>query len=39
MMLAAFLGALVGLILGLTGAGGSVIAVPLLIWGMGWTLP
>ena len=38
-MLAAFLGALVGLILGLTGAGGSVIAVPLLIWGMGWTLP
>lgn len=38
-MLAALLGALVGLILGLTGAGGSVIAVPLLIWGMGWTLP
>ena len=38
-MLAAFLGLLVGLILGLTGAGGSVIAVPLLIWGLGWTLP
>jgi uncharacterized membrane protein YfcA len=38
-MLAAFLGALVGIILGLTGAGGSVIAVPLLMWGMGWTLP
>ncbi|MDY6919124.1 MAG: sulfite exporter TauE/SafE family protein [Pseudomonadota bacterium] len=38
-MLAAILGLAVGLILGLTGAGGSVIAVPLLIWGMGWTLP
>lgn len=38
-MIAAVLGLLVGLILGLTGAGGSVIAVPLLIWGMGWTLP
>ncbi|RLT92179.1 sulfite exporter TauE/SafE family protein [Ketobacter sp.] len=38
-MLAAVLGLLVGLILGLTGAGGSVIAVPLLIWGLGWTLP
>lgn len=38
-MIAAILGVLVGLILGLTGAGGSVIAVPLLIWGMGWSLP
>ncbi len=38
-MLSAFLGIIVGLILGLTGAGGSVLAVPLLIWGIGWTLP
>lgn len=38
-MLAASLGVIVGLVLGLTGAGGSVLAVPLLIWGMGWTLP
>lgn len=38
-MLATALGLLVGLVLGLTGAGGSVIAVPLLMWGMGWTLP
>lgn len=33
------LGILVGLVLGLTGAGGSVLAVPLLMAGMGWTLP
>ena len=38
-MLAISLGILVGLVLGLTGAGGSVLAVPLLIWGMGWSLP
>lgn len=38
-MLAIILGLLVGLVLGLTGAGGSVLAVPLLMWGMGWTLP
>lgn len=38
-MMAILLGILVGLVLGLTGAGGSVLAVPLLIWGMGWTLP
>lgn len=36
---ALLLGAIVGLVLGLTGAGGSVIAVPLLIFGLGWTLP
>jgi len=34
----AILGVLVGLILGLTGAGGSVFAVPLLVFGLGWTL-
>jgi len=33
------LGAVVGLVLGLTGAGGSIFAVPLLMWGLGWTLP
>ena len=38
-MLAAILGLMAGLVLGLTGAGGSVLAVPLLMWGMGWTLP
>lgn len=38
-MLAVALGITVGLVLGLTGAGGSVLAVPLLMWGMGWTLP
>ena len=38
-MLAAVLGSLVGLVLGLTGAGGSILAVPMLMAGMGWTLP
>lgn len=38
-LLATLLGALVGLVLGLTGAGGSIFAVPLLMWGLGWTLP
>lgn len=33
------LGAIVGAVLGLTGAGGSILAVPLLMAGMGWTLP
>ena len=33
------LGAMVGLVLGLTGAGGSIFAVPLLMWGLGGTLP
>ena len=33
------LGAVVGIVLGLTGAGGSVIAVPLLMLALGWTLP
>lgn len=38
-MLSIALGLITGLVLGLTGAGGSVLAVPLLMWGMGWTLP
>lgn len=33
------LGVIVGLVLGLTGAGGSILAVPLLVFGLGWTLP
>lgn len=32
------LGLIVGLVLGLTGAGGSIIAVPLLMWGLDWSL-
>lgn len=38
-MISAFLGILVGLVLGLTGAGGSILASPLLMAGLGWTLP
>lgn len=37
-LLALPLGAVVGLVLGLTGAGGSIIAVPLLMAGLGWSL-
>ena len=33
-----FFGVLVGLVLGLTGAGGSVFAVPLLMLGLGWNI-
>ena len=36
---APILGLIVGLVLGLTGAGGSIFAVPLLMWGLGWSLP
>lgn len=35
-MLAAAYGATVGLILGLTGAGGGILAVPALVLGLGW---
>lgn len=38
-ILAAALGAAVGLVMGLTGAGGTIVAVPLLAWGLGWSLP
>ena len=34
-----FLGVLTGLVLGLTGAGGSIFAVPLLMANLGWSLP
>ena len=32
------LGLLIGLVLGLTGAGGSILAVPVLMLGLGWSL-
>ena len=38
-MIAVALGVLVGLVLGLTGAGGSILASPLLMAGLGWSLP
>jgi uncharacterized membrane protein YfcA len=33
-----FLGVLVGAVLGLTGAGGGIFAVPALVFGMGWSV-
>lgn len=38
-MLAILLGLMIGLSLGLTGAGGGILAVPALIFGLGLTLP
>ena len=38
-MLTIALGIVVGLVLGLTGAGGSAFAVPLLMFALGWSLP
>ena len=38
MVLSAFLGVLIGTILGLTGAGGGILAVPALTTAMHWTL-
>lgn len=32
------LGVVIGLVLGLTGAGGSILAVPLLMAGLGWSI-
>ena len=37
-MLIILLGMLVGLLLGLTGAGGGILAIPALTLGLGWTL-
>ncbi|MFA6972142.1 MAG: sulfite exporter TauE/SafE family protein [Gallionella sp.] len=37
-MLAIVLGALIGLILALTGAGGGILAVPALTLGLGWSI-
>ena len=38
MEISLILGVLVGAVLGLTGAGGGILAVPALIAGMGWTM-
>ncbi|RBC04320.1 sulfite exporter TauE/SafE family protein [Pseudomonas sp. MWU12-2115] len=38
MLLASLFGVLMGLILGLTGAGGGILAVPALVLGLGWTM-
>ena len=38
MILSSILGIGVGLVLGLTGAGGGILAVPALIAGMGWSM-
>ena len=32
------LGVVVGVVLGLTGAGGGILAVPALVNGMGWSV-
>ena len=37
-MTAMILGLLVGAVMGLTGAGGGILAVPALVFGLGWTL-
>ena len=33
------IGLFLGLVLGLTGAGGAILAVPLLMAGLGWEFP
>ncbi|WPO98364.1 sulfite exporter TauE/SafE family protein [Pseudomonas sp. HR96] len=38
MLLASFFGLAIGLILGLTGAGGGILAVPALVLGLGWPM-
>lgn len=38
MLIAAILGVLVGAVLGLTGAGGGILAVPALVFGLGWSM-
>jgi uncharacterized membrane protein YfcA len=38
MLIAVVLGALVGIVLGLTGAGGGILAVPALVFGLGWSV-
>lgn len=38
MLLSTALGALVGIIMGLTGAGGGILAVPVLVFGLGLTV-
>ncbi|WP_449433203.1 sulfite exporter TauE/SafE family protein [Pseudomonas putida] len=38
MLLGALFGSLIGIILGLTGAGGGILAIPALVIGLGWSL-
>ena len=38
-MIAALLGTAIGLVMGLTGAGGGILAVPALVFALGWTIP
>ena len=38
MLLAAIFGIVIGIILGLTGAGGGILAIPALVIGLGWTM-
>lgn len=38
MTISLLLGILVGAVLGLTGAGGGILAVPALVFGMGWSM-
>ncbi|HEX2530931.1 MAG TPA: sulfite exporter TauE/SafE family protein [Burkholderiaceae bacterium] len=38
MLISSLLGILIGAVLGLTGAGGGILAVPALVAGMGWTM-
>lgn len=38
MLISFILGILIGAVLGLTGAGGGILAVPALVFGMGWTM-
>ena len=38
LILSVFLGALVGIVMGLTGAGGGILAIPLLVFGMHITI-
>lgn len=39
MLLGTLFGLAIGLVLGLTGAGGGILAVPALVIGLGWSLP
>lgn len=38
-MIAALLGVVIGIVMGLTGAGGGILAVPALVFALGWTIP
>src|SRR3546814_4068765 len=38
MLLISFLGALIGLVMGMTGAGGGILAVPALVVGLGFSM-